>query len=113
MSGLSWQAGRRLEMESRVRVLELEQSLATERLKLAALRRTHYRLEQSEVLFLYTSFNNFIYVSDFDMIIIFSMNLHILKGFVLYMYRHTFDRLLVPFEFSTYYVKSASACFSD
>lgn len=57
MSGLSWQAGRRLEMESRVRVLELEQGLATERLKLAALRRTNYRLDQTEVgvLFLYAS----------------------------------------------------------
>lgn len=43
MSGMSLQARRRLEMESRVRVLELDQALSMERLKLAALRRTNYQ----------------------------------------------------------------------
>lgn len=36
---------KRLEMEAQVRVLELEQALETERLRLAALRRYHYQLE--------------------------------------------------------------------
>lgn len=45
---MSLQARRRIEMESRVRVIELEQALATERMKLAAMRRTNYSLADSE-----------------------------------------------------------------
>ncbi|XP_077298661.1 huntingtin-interacting protein 1-like isoform X2 [Arctopsyche grandis] len=48
MSGMSLQARRRLEMESRVRVLELDQALSMERLKLAALRRTNYQEGNNE-----------------------------------------------------------------
>jgi huntingtin interacting protein 1 len=44
MSGLSLHQAKRLEMESQVRVLELEASLDQERLRLAALRRHHYQL---------------------------------------------------------------------
>jgi huntingtin interacting protein 1 len=44
MSGLSLHLAKRLEMESQVRVLELEASLDQERLRLAALRRHHYQL---------------------------------------------------------------------
>ena len=44
MSGLSLHQAKRLEMESQVRVLELESSLDQERLRLAALRRQHYQL---------------------------------------------------------------------
>lgn len=45
---MSLQARRRIEMESQVRVLELEQALATERMKLAAMRRKNYSLADSE-----------------------------------------------------------------
>ncbi|XP_031837617.1 huntingtin interacting protein 1 [Nomia melanderi] len=45
ISGLSLHQAKRLEMEAQVRVLELEQALETERLRLAALRRYHYQLE--------------------------------------------------------------------
>jgi huntingtin interacting protein 1 len=44
MSCLSLHQAKRLEMESQVRVLELEASLGQERLRLAALRRHHYQL---------------------------------------------------------------------
>ncbi|KZC15117.1 PREDICTED: huntingtin-interacting protein 1 [Dufourea novaeangliae] len=44
-SGLTLHQAKRLEMEAQVHVLELEQALETERLRLAALRRYHYRLE--------------------------------------------------------------------
>lgn len=44
MSSLSLHQAKRLEMESQVRVLELEASLSQERLRLAALRRHHYQL---------------------------------------------------------------------
>ncbi|KAK0174694.1 hypothetical protein PV327_010432 [Microctonus hyperodae] len=44
MSGLSLHQAKRLEMEAQVRVLELEQALETERLRLAALRRHHYQM---------------------------------------------------------------------
>jgi huntingtin interacting protein 1 len=44
MSGLPLHQAKRLEMESQVRVLELEASLDQERLRLAALRRHHYQL---------------------------------------------------------------------
>ncbi|PSN31546.1 Huntingtin-interacting protein 1 [Blattella germanica] len=44
MSGLSLHQAKRLEMESQVKVLELEASLDQERLRLAALRRHHYQL---------------------------------------------------------------------
>ncbi|XP_011307276.1 huntingtin-interacting protein 1 isoform X2 [Fopius arisanus] len=44
LEGLSLHQAKRLEMEAQVRVLELEQALETERLKLAALRRRHYQL---------------------------------------------------------------------
>ncbi|XP_014214234.1 huntingtin-interacting protein 1 [Copidosoma floridanum] len=44
ISGLSLHQAKRLEMEAQVRVLELEQALETERLKLAALRRYHYQM---------------------------------------------------------------------
>ncbi|XP_063972135.1 huntingtin-interacting protein 1 isoform X1 [Diachasmimorpha longicaudata] len=44
MAGLNLHQAKRLEMEAQVRVLELEQALETERLKLAALRRRHYQL---------------------------------------------------------------------
>jgi len=44
MSCLSLHQAKRLEMESQVRVLELEASLSQERLRLAALRRQHYQL---------------------------------------------------------------------
>lgn len=44
ISGLSLHQAKRLEMESQVRVLELEASLDQERLRLAALRRHHYQL---------------------------------------------------------------------
>ncbi|XP_065226702.1 huntingtin-interacting protein 1 isoform X2 [Planococcus citri] len=43
-SGLSLHQAKRLEMDSQVRVLELEAGLEKERLKLAALRRYHYQL---------------------------------------------------------------------
>lgn len=43
-SGLSLHQAKRLEMDSQVRVLELESGLEKERLKLAALRRYHYQL---------------------------------------------------------------------
>ncbi|XP_034173603.1 huntingtin interacting protein 1 [Osmia lignaria lignaria] len=45
VSGLTLHQAKRLEMEAKVRVLELEQALETERLRLAALRRYHYQLE--------------------------------------------------------------------
>jgi len=44
MSCLSLHQAKRLEMESQVRVLELEASLSQERLRLSALRRHHYQL---------------------------------------------------------------------
>lgn len=44
LSGLSLHQAKRLEMEAQVRVLELEQALETERLKLSALRRYHYQM---------------------------------------------------------------------
>ncbi|KAJ8687345.1 hypothetical protein QAD02_023139 [Eretmocerus hayati] len=44
ISGLSLHQAKRLEMEAQVRVLELEQALETERLKLSALRRYHYQM---------------------------------------------------------------------
>ncbi|KAG8040857.1 hypothetical protein G9C98_001845 [Cotesia typhae] len=44
MCGLSLHQTKRLEMEAQVRVLELEQALETERLRLAALRRHHYQI---------------------------------------------------------------------
>jgi len=44
MSSLSLHQTKRLEMESQVRVLELEASVSQERLRLAALRRHHYQL---------------------------------------------------------------------
>ncbi|XP_070154452.1 huntingtin-interacting protein 1 isoform X1 [Polyergus mexicanus] len=45
MSSLSLHQAKRLEMEAQVRILELEQGLETERLRLAALRRYHYQLD--------------------------------------------------------------------
>ncbi|EGI58752.1 Huntingtin-interacting protein 1 [Acromyrmex echinatior] len=45
MSNLSLHQAKRLEMEAQVRILELEQALETERLRLAALRRYHYQLD--------------------------------------------------------------------
>lgn len=44
MSGLSLHQAKRLEMEAQVRVLELEQALQNERLRLSALRRHHYQM---------------------------------------------------------------------
>lgn len=44
VSGLSLHQAKRLEMEAQVRVLELEQALETERLRLSALRRRHYQM---------------------------------------------------------------------
>nr|CAD7414866.1 unnamed protein product [Timema poppensis] len=44
VSGLSLHQAKRLEMESQVRVLELEANLQKERERLATLRRRHYRL---------------------------------------------------------------------
>ncbi|XP_058794250.1 huntingtin-interacting protein 1 isoform X2 [Phymastichus coffea] len=44
ITGLSLHQAKRLEMEAQVRVLELEQALETERLKLSALRRYHYQM---------------------------------------------------------------------
>lgn len=44
VSGLSLHQAKRLEMESQVRVLELEASLQQERHNLSALRRHHYQL---------------------------------------------------------------------
>ncbi|XP_012270446.1 huntingtin-interacting protein 1 isoform X2 [Orussus abietinus] len=44
ISGLSLHQAKRLEMEAQVRILELEQSLETERLRLSALRRYHYQM---------------------------------------------------------------------
>lgn len=44
VSGLSLHQAKRLEMESQVRVLELESSLTQERVRLSALRRHHYQL---------------------------------------------------------------------
>ena len=41
---LTLHQAKRLEMESQVKVLELESSLDKERLRLAALRRQHYQL---------------------------------------------------------------------
>ncbi|XP_044732673.1 huntingtin-interacting protein 1 isoform X2 [Chrysoperla carnea] len=43
-TGVSLHAAKRLEMEAQVRVLELEQSLQRERLRLSSLRRHHYQL---------------------------------------------------------------------
>lgn len=52
-SNLSLTATRRLEMESKVRALELESALDAERNRLAALRKRHYNLAQMhEVLIL-------------------------------------------------------------
>lgn len=45
MSNLSLHQAKRLEMEAQVRILELEQALETERLRLAALRRYHYQFD--------------------------------------------------------------------
>lgn len=45
MSNLSLHQAKRLEMEAQVRILELEQALETERLRLSALRRYHYQLD--------------------------------------------------------------------
>lgn len=45
MSSLNLHQAKRLEMEAQVRILELEQALETERLRLAALRRYHYQLD--------------------------------------------------------------------
>lgn len=42
VSSLTLHQAKRLEMEAQVRILELEQFLETERLRLAALRRHHY-----------------------------------------------------------------------
>ncbi|XP_043272476.1 huntingtin-interacting protein 1 isoform X2 [Venturia canescens] len=44
ISGLTLHQAKRLEMEAQVRVLELEQALETERLRLSALRRHHYQM---------------------------------------------------------------------
>ncbi|KAG7189683.1 hypothetical protein KM043_017354 [Ampulex compressa] len=44
-SGVTLHVTKQLEMEAQVRVLELEHGLETERLRLAALRRYHYRLD--------------------------------------------------------------------
>ena len=44
ITGLSLHQAKRLEMEAQVKVLELEQALETERLKLSALRRYHYQM---------------------------------------------------------------------
>lgn len=44
VSRLSLHQAKRLEMEAQVRVLELEQALETERLRLSALRRHHYQM---------------------------------------------------------------------
>lgn len=43
-SNLTLNQAKRLEMESQVRVLELEKELEQERFRLAALRRHHYQL---------------------------------------------------------------------
>ncbi|XP_044015037.1 huntingtin-interacting protein 1-like isoform X2 [Aphidius gifuensis] len=48
VSGLTLHQAKRLEMEAQVRVLELEQALETERLRLAALRRHHYQMAGEE-----------------------------------------------------------------
>ena len=45
-SGLSLHSTKRLEMDTQVRVLELDKELQQERLKLAALRRHHYQLDK-------------------------------------------------------------------
>lgn len=45
ISGLTLHQAKRLEMEAQVRILELEQTLETERLRFAALRRHHYQLD--------------------------------------------------------------------
>ncbi|KAH0954789.1 hypothetical protein HN011_008832 [Eciton burchellii] len=45
MSSLSLHQAKRLEMEAQVRILELEQALETERLRLSALRRYHYQFD--------------------------------------------------------------------
>lgn len=45
MSNLSLHQAKRLEMEAQVRILELEQALENERLRLAALRRYHYQFD--------------------------------------------------------------------
>lgn len=47
-SALTLTATRRLEMESKVRSLELEVALDAERTRLAALRKRHYQLAQME-----------------------------------------------------------------
>lgn len=44
LSGLTLHNAKRLEMESQVKLLELENTLAKERLRLSALRRQHYLL---------------------------------------------------------------------
>lgn len=48
VSSLTLHQAKRLEMEAQVHVLELEQALETERLKLAALRRHHYQMAGEE-----------------------------------------------------------------
>ena len=47
ISTLSLHQAKRFEMESQVKVLELESSLEKERLKLAKLRKQHYQLAES------------------------------------------------------------------
>lgn len=46
-SNLSLHQAKRMEMECQVKVLELENLLEKERLKLASVRRTHYHLAES------------------------------------------------------------------
>lgn len=50
ISKLTLHQAKRLEMEAQVRILELEQTLETERLRFAALRRHHYQLDGDDQL---------------------------------------------------------------
>ncbi|XP_043495410.1 huntingtin-interacting protein 1 isoform X1 [Polistes fuscatus] len=50
ISKLTLHQAKRLEMEAQVRILELEQTLETERLRFAALRRHHYQLDSDDQL---------------------------------------------------------------
>lgn len=55
-SALSLTATRRLEMDSKVRALELETALEAERARLAALRKRHYHLAQLHEVFILARF---------------------------------------------------------
>lgn len=78
VSGLTLHAAKRLEMEAQVHALELEVALQTTRVRLAALRKHHYRLageqegweqEQTQVNFHITFINKYTFKLIFKFIL--------------------------------------------